>query len=261
MRELFEAIPDVDAFLAFTAEELGAKLLFALRRSPDPRWSRDGAVAPLIGNLGDSLYPAERHVQVEQAFAEAWAWLEAQGLLIPSQGINGNNGFRRLSRRALSFADEREFVGFAAARLLPKDLLHEDIPGQVWLSFLRGEWDLATFQAMRAVEIKLRNTSGIGQAPPAIQVARQAFHPETGVLTDAQAEGGEREAMSSLFAGALGVFKNPYSHREVPLDDAAEAASVIMFASHLLRIIDTRAFQNADAVEAAQEVARQRRRR
>ncbi len=248
MRELFEAVPDVDAFLAFAPEELGAKLLFALRRSDGRHWTRDSAVDPLINGFPAPLFPQARRLEVEQAFSEAWAWLEGQGLLIPSSGANGVNGFRRLSRRASSFADAREFVGFAAARLLPRELLHADLPEQVWLSFLRGEWDLATFQAMRTVEIKLRATSGIGQGLPAVQVARQAFHPDNGVLTDRQAERGECEAMGALFAGALGVFKNPYSHREVPLDDAAEAASVIMFASHLLRIIEARSALNANVV-------------
>ncbi|KAK1184414.1 hypothetical protein B7755_043760 [Streptomyces sp. NBS 14/10] len=34
-----------------------------------------------------------------------------------------------------------------------------------------------------------------------------------GSLADAGAEGGEQEAASALFAGAMGAFKNPSSHR------------------------------------------------
>jgi hypothetical protein len=52
---------------------------------------------------------------------------------------------------------------------------------------------------------------------------------------------GEREAPAHLFAGAIGVFKNPVSHRSVALRDPQEAAEMIMLPCQLLRIVDARA--------------------
>jgi hypothetical protein len=37
--------------------------------------------------------------------------------------------------------------------MLPKQALHHRIAGTVWMAFMRGEFDVAVFQAMKAVEV------------------------------------------------------------------------------------------------------------
>ncbi|WP_426280204.1 TIGR02391 family protein [Sphingomonas sp. NFX23] len=67
-----------------------------------------------------------------------------------------------------------------------------------------------------------------------------AFAKDSGSLADHLADGGEQTAMANLFAGAIGAFKNPHSHRSPSLNDPREAAEILMLASRLIGIVDER---------------------
>jgi hypothetical protein len=70
---------------------------------------------------------------------------------------------------------------------------------------------------------------------------RDAFRPGTGPLTDTAKPTSEQDALMQLFAGAIGSYKNPHSHRTVNLTDPREAKEQIILATHLLGIVDARA--------------------
>ena len=76
-----------------------------------------------------------------------------------------------------------------------------------------------------------------------VRLMRQAFAKDRGPLTDESADPGEQEAMMHLFGGAIGVFKNPSSHRTVNYDDPTLAAEAVLLADLLLRLVDIAAGQ------------------
>lgn len=243
MHPLEQAVPDVEFFLALEPEELAAKLLFLMRQSPEAFGGSNGKFHPInlvlslgTGSFGNSIYSGQRAGEVEQAVREAIAWLKSQALLVDT----GDNNWMVLSRRALRFQDEREFMGFRVARLLPKESLHPALGERVWLDFLRGDYDSAVFKSTKAVEVALREAANADASDTAVQVARKAFAIGSGPLTDPGDPRGEQQAIGDLFAGAFGALKNPHSHRDVNLDDPHEAGAVIQFASYLLRIIEAR---------------------
>ena len=216
MHDLPRVIPDPQVLLALAPEELAAKLLpmLQVRVHREQSWLAHLATVqtePFATPRNDGLpaYPQQCSEEVKLALAEAWSWLEAQGLLVPAPGGNGAYGFRVLSRRAKSFADERALADFVVARRLPQEALQARIAHTVWQAFMRGEYDVAVFQAMKAVEVAVREATGLDSALLGVKLMRAAFAPETGPLTDPNMDRGEQVGRMELFAGAIASYKNP----------------------------------------------------
>ena len=167
--------------------------------------------------------------------ADAWAWLEARGLIGPHPK-NTSSVWQRVTSagRELGGDPQGQAKLWSADRLAGK--LDATLEDKVRPIFNLGDYETACFAAMKAVEVEVRTASGLDAALVGVDLMRQAFKPG-GPLADPGAHGGEVVAIMELFAGSIGAFKNPASHRTVHFDDPVEAAEVVQLADLLLRML------------------------
>ncbi len=177
----------------------------------------------------DTQYLLER-------FGDAWAWLVANGLVGPHVNHDSSSGWCRITDKGRQVAEENSVTALMADQRLPDDL--HPLLREAKRQFRSGNPELAVFEAMKQLEVRLRDLSGAGNDEIGTKLARHALDPKTGPLADHHLELSEREAISHLFAGALGAFKNPTSHRIVDFDDPALAADAVLLADLLMRMLD-----------------------
>jgi uncharacterized protein (TIGR02391 family) len=141
-----------------------------------------------------------------------------------------------VSRRGKEIKTQSDFRSYRLGHLLPPDLLDLVLATSVRPLFLKGDYDTAVFRAFREVEERVRSAGGFAAEALGVNLMRDAFRPQTGPLTDKTIPTGEQEMMQHLFAGAIGTFKNPSSHRAVTFAPQ-EAATLILFANCLIAVV------------------------
>ncbi|SRR5258706_2655919 len=184
-------------------------------------------------------YAGGHILQVMYVLAEAWGWLLTQNFLCPDP--SDATGWVFISRRGKTIKSTDDFKKYAHISLLPRNVLNPELNKKLWPSFIDGDFDTAIFAAFKEVEVRMRATAGLDTTHIGVTLAREVFNSENGQLTDKNSpDKGEKVAYMELFAGSIGVFKNPSSHRPVNYDDPVTVVSLILFANTLLQIIDKR---------------------
>lgn len=168
-----------------------------------------------------------------RALAEAWGWMRSRGLVERDPGQSSETAIF-VTRRGHEVLD-KGLAWLRTTERLDVDLV-PDLEVDARPHFMRGDLDMAVFAAMRRVEIRLREAAGESDSLVGTKLAQQAFRAG-GPLHDEGMDAGEAVALMDLFKGALGLFKNPSSHRDVDYGDANEAAEVVLLADLLLRML------------------------
>lgn len=224
--------PPIESALEMEPEELAPYLLKHLKVSDHiNRYNYT-----LSTNSGLREYAGEHTETFQKRLMEAYVWLEREMFIAPVPDQQGEWGF--ITRRGEKALEEEDFKAFSYGRLLPSEILHPIIASRVKPLFLRGDYDTAIFRAFKAVEVAVRKQGKYEKGDFGVDLMRKAFHPKTGTLTNTHSLVSEKQAMSDLFAGAIGLFKNPSSHRDIDGILPEEAAGYIFVANCLLNMVD-----------------------
>lgn len=237
MPTLRDLLPDVQSVIGLHPGDLAGFILeVLLAPTTGPKFH----VRNFCGDTGLQYSTRGQGPQsdVMQACAEAWTWLETNGLIC-MHPEEGTHGWYVPTRRAREVGDRSGVKALIANQELPEHFLHPEIVQYSRSLYLQGRFDTAVFEAFKALEVEIRKAAKLGSDLIGTKLAARAFDPNGGPLTDMQVEAGEREALRNLMVGAVGSYKNPNSHRRVGLN-APAARELLMFASNLLRIVDER---------------------
>lgn len=230
--DVHKYVADFDALQAMPVSALAEILFFYLRANHEPnRLHRLNILTSLVDRYHRGHQEAGIHI-----WCEAWAYLEHQGLLATDP-----NGSQFITRRGEAVKAREDFTSYTHGALLPDSMLHMTIWTEVKPLFLQGKYETAVLEAYRQVEIAVRDEGKYAPEDFGVDLMRKAYHAVTGPLRDETLPKPEREAMAHLFAGAIGLFKNPASHRKPAIWNPEHAALQILIANELLQITTERA--------------------
>ena len=231
-------LPDPDALLALEPEEVGGFLLQYLNSLPENEQKHLNFYNYSSSHFVQD-YPQTHREKIQYAFMEGAIWLENEGLIAP-RPESPSRDFFFITKRGRKLLNADKVKAYRKSNVLPKWFLHPKITEKVWSLYLRGDYDTAVFQSFKEVEIAVRKAGNFEDTDIGVDLMRKAFNTTHGSLTNSQDPEPERLAVGHLFAGAIGFYRNTSGHRDVLVNNPQKAAEIIIFASHLLGIVDER---------------------
>lgn len=218
---LISLFPDPEPVLQLTPKEV-AWIILEIVKSWDANQLHQNMNHHNFSSTEVAAYSRLRQ-EVANVLAEGWAWLVRECLFVPRPGAFNQ---MMLSRKAKELGSRKQLETHRRANLL-SGMLHPSIEQESKAAFLRGEYETAIFNAFKEVEVAVRRAGGFTANDLGVQLMNQAFQVKGGPLTDSRIPESEQIGLRNLFAGAIGYYKNPGSHRHFPTEpiEVAEHSS------------------------------------
>ncbi len=249
MPSLTDILPPPNQLVQLEPEEIGMFVLRYLCLSERERTSSGSMNRynfTLPESLGHYVSDSVLRAEVARVLTEGWVWLERELMIAPKPGEPSGQWFF-VTRRGKKANEEANVTAYKNAARLPDGSLDPVLARKVRPLFIRGDYETAIFQAFKEVEVRVRQATSLPDSEYGTDLMRQAFDKDSGLLADMSRLPAERDAMAHLFAGAIGLYKNPSSHRDINFDNPDEAVELILTANHLLRVVDSRVAASAHA--------------
>ena len=250
MRELYQHVPKLEVLLSLEPEELAGRVLPILCRYAmlNDTFNKNQVTTsiPYSSDIpGSEGYPNVHHDEVRAAVMKAIEFLLTLGLIEYLPGY-AHAGWMKVTEKAKQIGNLEDFQKFMLWRKIDQSMLHPKIAEESVSFVIRREYQQAIFTAMLAIETSVREAGRYGNKMIGVALMNKAFG-KGGPLRDAEADETEEDGIRSLFAGTIAAYKNPRSHRKVEMDDEIEVMEIIILASHLLYIADSRDPREVDS--------------
>lgn len=196
---------------------------------------RGEAGRPGISPIGmGDLIPADK--------GDLFAFQDESLVTLRSQGgvLVGSLRQRAFEAVASDFGRDAPEVREAPVRRVGLEGLHPEIVTAASNLFTDGHYSMAIFEAFKAIEVRVRNQSGLDGSGRALMGEAFGSNPPAIILTHERGRSGadEQEGFKLIFMGAMQGIRNPKSHELILLEDPQRALEYLALASLLMRRLD-----------------------
>jgi uncharacterized protein (TIGR02391 family) len=224
-------IPKAEDLLRLTVQELAPVLL----KLAHDRYQYAGFIPEAVCDVAiNEGYPSWKKEEVETHLTRAWNWIERKGLIEPSPGINGRNGWRMFTDDGEAVAKGADVDAITLSKDFPRSLLHEIVVARCDNLFRSGHYAQAVELSFKVVRDRLRQLTGYEKGADAFGRGKLTVH-------GAIAPNVERDFNEGVkfLTMAIDMFRNEKSHTaEIGIDDPRKAVQYLILSSLAMRLLD-----------------------
>lgn len=226
-----QLIPKAEDLLRMSVEQLAPTLL---KLAYEQRQSAGFIPRSVCGIAINEGYPGWKKGEVETHLTRAWNWIERKGLIEPSPGMNGQNGWRMFTHEGEAIAKGADFEEMQLAQDFPKALLHKAIADRCEDLFRSRHYAEAVESSFKIVRDRLRQLTKYEKGSEAF--GKGKLHVRGAVAP--HVDGDFNEGVKFLTM-AIDMFRNEKAHTaEIGVDDPRKALQYLILSSLAMRLLD-----------------------